>query len=255
MSTERIVVNEPQENLSLEEEAAQKGLDANGEPLEQTEQKADSDRPEWLPEKFKSPEDMAKAYSELESKLGSSKRTEEQQQEIDDTAKDAVESAGLDFDAMSEEFYANDGLSDETYEKLEAGGIPREIVDQYIDGQRFAGEATRNSLLESVGGENQYNEMTEWAADNFSEDEIDAYNEAINGPSNMARMAIAGLKARYEAANGSEPRRTLGGSEPNNSSVYRSVAELMADMNNPKYANDDAFRADVERKLARSDIM
>ncbi len=29
-----------------------------------------SDRPEWLPEKFKSPEDMASSYSELESKLG-----------------------------------------------------------------------------------------------------------------------------------------------------------------------------------------
>lgn len=29
-----------------------------------------TDRPEWLPEKYKSPEDLAKAYKELESKLG-----------------------------------------------------------------------------------------------------------------------------------------------------------------------------------------
>jgi len=29
-----------------------------------------SDRPEWLPEKYKTPEDLAKAYKELEGKLG-----------------------------------------------------------------------------------------------------------------------------------------------------------------------------------------
>ena len=32
---------------------------------------ATSDRPEWLPEKYNSGEDLAKAYKELESKLGS----------------------------------------------------------------------------------------------------------------------------------------------------------------------------------------
>ena len=30
-----------------------------------------SERPEWLPEKFKTPEDLAKSYSELEKKLSS----------------------------------------------------------------------------------------------------------------------------------------------------------------------------------------
>jgi|TARA_R100000951_G_scaffold116744_2_gene130366 hypothetical protein len=256
MSTESIVINEPDANMSLEEEAASKGLDTNGEPVQKAEteeQNNTEDRPEWLPDKFKSPEDMAQAYKELETKLGSN---DKQTKEAEETAEAAVESAGLDFETMSEEYYENDGLSDATYKKLADGGIPREIVDQYIAGQKAAGEVTKTELLETAGGEEQYSEMTNWAADAFSDGEIDAFNDAINqGNSNMARMAIAGLKARYDAANSSEPSRTISGSEPRDGSVYRSVAELMEDMGNPKYHNDDAFRSDVERKLARSDIM
>jgi len=258
MSTESIVVNEPDPEMTLEEEAQSKGLDTNGEPLakeQDGEQAKTEDRPEWLPEKFKTVEDMAKAYENLETKLGRGERDQETD-EVDQTANDAVEAAGLDFEVMSQEYFDNDGLSDATYDKLEAGGIPREIVDQYIAGQKASGEATRTELLETVGGEEQYSEMTNWAADAFSDGEIDAFNDAINqGNSNMARMAIAGLKARYEAANGSEPSRTISGAEPKDGSAYRSVAELMEDMSNPKYHNDDAFRSDVERKLARSDIM
>ena len=258
MSTESIVVNEPDPEMTLEEEAQSKGLDTNGEPLakeQDGEQAKTEDRPEWLPEKFKSVEDMAKAYENLEAKLGRGERDQETD-EVDQTANDAVEAAGLDFEEMSQEYFDNDGLSESTYDKLEAGGIPREIVDQYIAGQKASGEATRTELLETVGGEEQYAEMTNWAADAFSDGEIDAFNDAINqGNSNMARMAIAGLKARYEAANGSEPSRTISGAEPRDGSSYRSVAELMEDMSNPKYHNDDAFRSDVERKLARSDIM
>lgn len=259
MSTESIVVNEQEAEMTLEEEAQSKGLDSTGEPLpkeQQGEEASTEDRPEWLPEKFKTVEDMAKAYQNLETKLGQGENSDEDNAEVDQTANDAVEAAGLDFETMSQEYFDNDGLSQDTYDKLEAGGIPREIVDQYIAGQKASGEATRTELLETVGGEEQYSEMTNWAADAFSDGEIDAFNDAINqGNSNMARMAIAGLKARYEAANGSEPSRTISGAEPKDGSAYRSVAELMEDMSNPKYHNDDAFRSDVERKLARSDIM
>ena len=43
-----------------------------GETAEQqTQAEAGTDRPEWLPEKFKTPEDFAKSYGELEKKIGS----------------------------------------------------------------------------------------------------------------------------------------------------------------------------------------
>ena len=40
------------------------------EMLNKERQSGGEDRPDWLPEKFKSPEDMAKAYSELEASWG-----------------------------------------------------------------------------------------------------------------------------------------------------------------------------------------
>jgi len=61
----RVEINEraPQEIDPESEEA----VDAVSE--EQTTE-TQEDRPGWLPEKFKSPEDMANAYSELEKKMG-----------------------------------------------------------------------------------------------------------------------------------------------------------------------------------------
>ena len=44
-------------------------------------------RPEWLPGKFKSPEDMAKAYGELEGKLGKSETEKEETNKVLDEAE------------------------------------------------------------------------------------------------------------------------------------------------------------------------
>jgi len=49
----------------------------------QDESAESSDRPSWLPENFKSPEDLAKSYSELQSKLGNHKATEQKAQLLD----------------------------------------------------------------------------------------------------------------------------------------------------------------------------
>ena len=111
-------------------------------------------------------------------------------------------------------------------------------------------------MFNAVGGEDNYNSMTSWAADNLSEAEVKAYNDAVNaGNIASAMMAVKGLKARYDAEVGFEPTREVKGSTAKaGATTYRSVAELEADMANPKYWNDPAFRKDVERKLSRSDI-
>ena len=43
-------------------------------PIEEAQD--NQDRPEWLPEKFKSAEDMAKSYTELEKKFSSGNKEE-----------------------------------------------------------------------------------------------------------------------------------------------------------------------------------
>ena len=73
---EKVEINDnmPSENISLEEEAA--AIDANAPESPEavadgTTSELSEDRPEWLPEKFQSAEDMAKAYAELENKQSS----------------------------------------------------------------------------------------------------------------------------------------------------------------------------------------
>jgi len=257
---------------TLEEEAAKyDNLDASTD-----------DRPEWLPEKFKSPEDMAKAYSELERKLGSRNTAQEidveqtleepEGQNVDDAsegednseetetveqkARQVTEKAGLNFDDLSSSYWENGELSDSQYKQLEEAGIPKSLVDQFISGQEAIIASTRQAVFTTVGGEDNYNAMTAWAADNLSEDEISAYNGAVNGGHTAsAMMAVKGLKARFDAEVGFEPTREVRGQTAKaGASVYRSVAELEKDMGDPRYKEDAAFRRDVERKLGRSDI-
>jgi hypothetical protein len=44
--------------------------DSNQPPNSNNDKPADAARPEWLPEKFKTPQDLVKSYSELEKKVG-----------------------------------------------------------------------------------------------------------------------------------------------------------------------------------------
>lgn len=261
MSTEQVVINEEAKGETLEESAARLGLDANGDPIAQEETKEElpsdapqeEERPDWLPEKFKSAEDMAKAYSELEGKMS---KGEEAPEAGEEAAREATEAAGLNFDEYSEEYAQNGELSEGTYQALAEAGIPQELVDQYIAGQEAQMNAHRDSIMTDVGGQETYDNMTEWAADTFSDTEIDTFNMAVNsGDANMTRMAVQGLKARYEASVGSEPSRMVSGEAPSGGSAYRSVAEMMTDMQDTRYHNDPAFRADVQAKLSRSDIM
>jgi hypothetical protein len=245
---------------TLEEEAAKYDEPAPAE-----------ERPEWLPEKFKSPEDLAKAYNELQAKLGSRSQPSEEpapsveepeEQEaksdnVEDQAREAVENAGLDFDSLSQKFWDNGALDDGDFEALEKSGIPRGLVEQFIAGQEAVLDATRQSVFSSVGGEEAYNDLTEWAGDNLGSDEIDAFNRAVNsGDKNMTMLAVKGLHARYRSEVGSEPARQIKGETvKSGADTYRSLAELQKDMSDARYRNDPAFRRDVEQKLSRSDIM
>ena len=257
--TETLVINEEEQGKTLEESAAEMGLLEEEGPVNQD---PTPSRPEWLPDKFESVEDMAKAYGELEDRLS---RSESQQTASEETpeettgekeAREATAAAGVDYDALSREYYDNGGLSEDNYEALSAAGIPRHIVDQFIAGQEASAEVQRSAILGEVGGEDKYTEMREWAAGNFNDEEIAAFDETVTtGSAAAIRMAVAGLKARFEADQSNEPLRMVSGDVANGSNVYRSNAELMEDMNNPRYHSDPAFRADVIAKLGRSDIM
>ncbi len=239
-------------------------------PVEGDENSSSEDRPEWLPEKFKSPEDMAKAYSELEKKLGQPKVTEdtpksnekkppkpEEIPEGAEQAKAAVESKGIDYTALQAEFMENGELSAETYQSLEAKGIAKPMVDAFIDGQRAVAEKYTDSIYQAVGGADAYKSMIEWASSGISASEIKAYNKAINsGDVDAAMFAVKGLASRHTAEVGRDPKRQVvpkDGGVTRNGGVYANMDEVSKDMSNPKYkAGDPAFHRMVRAKLERS---
>lgn len=254
-------------NPSLEDQAKAAGIDIDSIDTTANSQEAPK-RPAWLPEKFKTEEEMAAAYAELERKLGSGKQnpdenTDQGQEDTvettdtpEDQAREATKNAGIDYDQLSQEFYENgERLSDQAYEKLEKSGIPRNLVDQFIQGQKAIVEAQRQTVFAAVGGESSYTSMTQWAADTLPEAEVRAYNEAVeSNDMNKVLMAVQGLRARYEASEGIEPTRRVTGKASVTAERYTSIAEMERDMADPKYQSDPAWRAMVERKLSRSDI-
>tara|TARA_B100000902_G_scaffold250132_1_gene236713 strand:- start:1444 stop:2205 length:762 start_codon:yes stop_codon:yes gene_type:complete len=223
-------------------------------------------RPEWLPEKFKNAEDMAKAYGELENKLGQSqdntnKDSEPNKQTKDsdlsiDKAEDAVESAGLSMDTLQQEYNESGELNEKSYNALEKAGIPKDYVDAFIKGQEAIAVQTANTLKQEVGGDENYRNMMSWASNNLSEAEVNAYNTTVNGKDIEAtKLAIAGLNARFKNAEGVEPNLAKG-DRPSTSNApgYRSWAEVTAAMADDRYQKDNAYRADVQAKLKNSSL-
>lgn len=276
--TDTVVIDKSSENPnpSLEETAVKMGIDPNA--VDSTAQSQTAKEPsQKILGKFEDQAALEKAYTELEKKLGSTAKTDETKKEEDkseekpasnddtkkknenvkDQAKEVVEKAGLDFDSLSEKYWENGSLDDSDYETLDKAGIPKELVDQFIAGQEAILSTTRETVFKEVGGEDNYSSMIEWARDNYKPGEIKAYDNAISGSDQAAaRLAVLGLKARYEAAVGFEPTRAVSGDTSRSGGErYESIAQLQEDMRNPLYAKDSAFRKKVEQRLARSDIM
>jgi hypothetical protein len=219
------------------------------------------ERPDWLPEKFKSVEDMAKAYSALESKLGQPQQEEETTEEVEvsgqESASDVaqlLDDKGLDFDVFQQEYAENGGLSEDAYQALQEAGFPRSMVDSWVAGQDALAAQMTSEMYDVAGGGEQYAQMVQWAADNLPDNEVNAYNATMeSGDPNMIRLAVQGLNARYRSE--AEPTLMQGGTGAVSSGGrFESTAELTAAMGDPRYAKDPAYRQSIADKLAKSSL-
>ena len=237
------------------------------EGVEQTD-----DRPDWLPEKFGSPEELAQAYQNLEQEFHTRNQEEPQEsygepmeaqeyEEGDEVTSGNVdsflESYGLDYQKFEDEFNETGGLSDAAYKALEEAGIPSEMVDNYLEGQLAMAEQIESSVYDSVGGQENYQAMTEWASDNLNEYEVDAFNHMMeSGDSNLVNFAVQGLASRFMLENQStEPNLISGSGGQSFGGRYESVQQLTTAMSDPRYHSDPAYRREVTDRLSRSNIM
>ena len=208
-----------------------------------------SERPEWLPEKFKTPEDLAKSYSELEKKLSSP--AEETQQE----QAPAEEIPQVEFNKFAEEFSEKGELSADSFTELEKMGYPKEMVETYIKGMQASEAADSDAVMQVAGGADGYKELTDWARDNMETRELELYNQMVGTGTDNAKMAVEWLMSKREVAGGIEPNLLSGRATGAPKQEYRSTAEVVRDMQDPRYKTDSAFRQDVEAKLARSTVI
>jgi hypothetical protein len=224
---------------------------------EQTDNQAE--RPEWLPEKFNSPEDLAKSYSELEKKLSAPK--EEPQDNSEDTPadpesdpEDTPKADAPVFDKFAEEFSNSGSLSDDSFTELEGMGYPREMVETYIKGMQAAAEANTDEVFKVAGGPEGYKDLTDWAGENMSEQEVALYNQMVGSGTDNAKMAVEWLMSKREASDGVEANLVSGKPSAPAKDEFRSTAEVVAAMKDTRYGKDPAYTKDVEQKLARSKV-
>merc|ERR1711871_442205 len=174
------------------------------------------------------------------------------------------EGATLITDASKEYFDNGNKLSDETLAKFSSLSS-QDLIKAYMEVQATQPQQSAppaeittsqiNQIKNSAGGERAYANIVNWAKTNLPQDQIQAFDEVVNTGSVQAiQLAVAGLKAEYDNANGVEGRMVTGKTAPERGDVFRSQAELVRAMNDPRYDSDPAYRQDVIEKLDRSDL-
>ena len=237
--------------------------------------------------KYKSAEELETAYLELQKKLGetpasTAEDTAEPAQEYEFYSEDGSvnyntanevygEQLGnvfkdndIDPFAMNKHFEENNGtLSDEMIDKLGTAGLSKELVESYLKGVRdelgyqppqpTLSDTEVSEIKAIANGEEGYQSLMEWAADNLNKEDSKNYDDVLaTGNKTAIKFAVKALMGQYEDANGRDSKIVTGKESPQES--YRSMAEVVRDMNKPEYTQDQAFRDDVLRKLSASNL-
>lgn len=207
------------------------------------------ERPSWLPEEYKTPEDFRRVYDELRAKQsGKEEKTLVSDQDLNGYMQEVI-SAG--------------SLSDGSRRALRAKGFTDGLIDQYLTGLGAIRENQMNKTFAIAGGAEKYAKMSEWASANLPATDQQNYNVAVNsGNPAIVEMAVAGLKARYDLANGNgdvsplrqAPTRLSGGAPSGSLGVrmFASMQEQVRAQGDPRYATDPNYRASVEAMIDAS---
>ena len=218
--------------------------------------------------KYKSAQELEKAYMELQSKLGEQEdkgETEVAEKEPED--KPTLSEGATLITSATDEYYANGNeLSPETLQKFSSMSS-QDLIKAYLEVQQLPeyqqaqqtpveiSESQVNQIKNAAGGEAAYSNIINWAKNNVPAEQINAFDEVVNSGSVQAiNLAVAGLKAQYDNANGVEGRMVTGKAPTNSGDVFRSQQELVAAMNDVRYDRDPAYRQDVIEKLDRSNL-
>ena len=238
---------EEQESLAIGEEVAQQER-------------------EMLAGKFESAEQLEKAYLELQQKLGQKQAPDEGQEVEPEAASNAAQET-------EDETGFQSMMAEAAQAFLDKGEVPEDMLSKFdsMSSRDIINELMRmpqgqpevadlsdadvNTIQNTVGGKESYESIMEWASNSMPQEATTAFDNLVNtGDGAMIQLAVLGLQQAYQQANGFEGNMYTGRSAREMADVFRSQAEVVQAMNDPRYESDPAFRQDVFDKLSRSEI-
>jgi len=223
--------------------------------------------------KFENAEELEKAYIELQKKFGSDKDDDKAEKAESESEKEEKEEEEIEdspgvslINDATKEWNENDGkLSDETMAKF-SDMSSKELVEAYMEASKsspakqddiatdMSDEQVKN-VQDSVGGQQKYNDILQWAVDNLDQSEIKGFDSVVElGNPEAIKIAISGMKSKYDEANGYEGRMLQGKPAQTSNDAFRSQAEVVKAMSDPRYDSDPAYRQDIYDKLERSNL-
>ena len=245
-----------------------------------------SKQDKMLAGKYKNPQDLEAAYLELQKKLGESSPEAETTAEPESEYQMYSDDGAVNYDTanelygeqlgslfkdnsidpfeMNKYFAENDGtLSEDMYAQLGKAGLTKQVVDNYLAGVRdevgmqtaepVLNETEISEIKSIANGEEGYNTLMEWAAKNLEKQAQDDYDAVLKTANKTAiQFAVKALMGQYEDSQGRDSKIVTG--KESSTETYRSMAEVVRDMNKPEYQTDEAFRDDVIRKLSASNL-
>jgi len=211
--------------------------------------------------KYKNAEELEKGYLELQQKLSNKEEpveqeeTQEEGQEVEETAETSL------LDRMWDEATSGKDFSEELTKELESKS-PQEIANMYLDyreanqGQSGSRDFTADEVTQLkgiVGGDKNYTNMVDWATKSLSEQEVQMFDAVMQQGNPLAAFfAVRSLAYAYNDAVGYDGNMVQGKAPKQNTDQFRSQAEVVAAMGDPRYEDDPAYRRDIMEKLERS---
>lgn len=210
--------------------------------------------------KYKNAEELEKGYIELQEKLGSNETEEEYEEEEYEEGEEDLDI----LDELWEYETNNEEIHEEALAELQ-NMDPVKLADMHLQYRKNAEQNTVQDqdfstdqitqLKGVVGGEENYTSMVNWAQGALSDQETDMFDAVMQkGDPISAFFAVKALAYAYQDAVGYDGKTVQGKPPTQSRDQFRSQAEVVEAMSDPRYDKDPAYRKDIQSKLERSNI-
>ena len=213
--------------------------------------------------KYKNAQELEQGYIELQKKLGEGEaeepvaEAEEEEYEGEEGEEDgSILDELWEYEINNEEFHEDAVAELQQMDPVDLANLHieyRKQVEEEGAGAKDFTEAEMTELKGVVGGDENYQNMLQWAGANLNQQEIDMFDAVMQrGDALGAFFAIRSLAYRYNDAAGYEGKMLTGNAPKTSGTQFRSQQEVIQAMSDPRYESDPAYRKDVMDKLTRS---